>query len=616
MQELLPYYEQELAFLRRQSEAFARQYPRVAGRLTVSGDLGDDPHVERMIQSFALLSARAHKRLDDDFPLFTETLLEVLYPHYLRPFPACAIAQFEPAPGQGSAACLPRGSLLQSRPVQGVICHFRTSAALQLTPLRIEALRFSSAVLAPQGTRLPPQVSGVLSLSLLWEGEPGADAAPPEQLRLYLDGETSTVCALRQALSQHSCALYLQTPSQDGWQALAQQGDAQWQPQLAGFGEEEALLPADARSNAAYRLLTEYLSFPPKFQFLDLPLQRCWRALGGQRRFTLHYLLSGVRADGDAARLLQTVSADNLRLGCVPVVNLFPKHADPVRVDHSSSDYAVLPDGRRPAAYEVHSLCKVQRVRKTEAGEQVQTLRPFYGLDHADGAGSEGAGLYYHLRRDAELAQLSPGHETRISLVDPDFDPAQVEVETLSIDLLATNRDWPSQLAIGHADGDLLLEGGGTVSRVRLLMRPTPSYRFKADRGALWRLISHLSLNHLSLSQGGLEALKDMLRLYDLPRSPVNRRLIDALIEVRHRSATAWMAGQPFASFVRGTEIELLIDEDGYVGSGVDLLAAVLDRFFGLFTHVNSFTRLTLRGHRSQQPICTCPARSGWQALV
>ena len=94
MDQLLPYYEQELGFLRRHSREFSERYPRIAGKLLIGGEVCEDPHIERMIESFALLNSRIAKRLDDDYPEFTEALLDVLYPHYLRPFPSCSIARW------------------------------------------------------------------------------------------------------------------------------------------------------------------------------------------------------------------------------------------------------------------------------------------------------------------------------------------------------------------------------------------------------------------------------------------------------------------------------------------------------------------------------------------
>lgn len=203
-----------------------------------------------------------------------------------------------------------------------------------------------------------------------------------------------------------------------------------------------------------------------------------------------------------------------------------------------------------------------------------------------------------------------------LSIVDVDFDPAQPQTDTLSLTVTATNRDLPTLLPFGAVGGDLFMEGGGLAKEVRLLRKPTPSLRFERGRGALWRLISHLSLNHLSLSGGGIDALKEMLRLYDLPRSAANRRQIDGLMAIDFKPATAWLPGEPYATFVRGTEVRLTVDEDSFVGSGLGLFAAVLDQFFGLYVHANSFTRLTLISARTQEEVLSCPPRNGEMPLV
>ncbi len=180
MNELLPHYERELAFLREPADEFARRHPKIAGRLLLGGDVGDDPHVERLIESFALLTSRIHKRLDDDFPLFTEALLEVLYPHYLRPFPSCSIARFEPAAGAAQPAAtlrIARGTMLASQPVQGVACRFRTAFDVALPPLRLASAAFRGTIGAPEGTRLPRTATTLLSLRLELDLAAG-DAGP------------------------------------------------------------------------------------------------------------------------------------------------------------------------------------------------------------------------------------------------------------------------------------------------------------------------------------------------------------------------------------------------------------------------------------------------------
>lgn len=628
MDDLLPHFERELAYLRGHAKSFAERYPKIAGRLMLRGDVAEDPHVERMIESFALLAARVHKRLDDDFPLFTETLLDVLYPHYLRPFPSCSIAQFElgPAAGQMStAAVLGRGTVLTTRPVRGVICKMRTTQDVQLAPVKLAGASYRGAVMAPPGTRLPSAGTSVLSLQIelqsaqaSWSALNAPGGVP--SLRVYLDGEPSLVSVLREVLCGGVAGVMVQIAADQPWA-----GPFSQQPSLVGFADDEALIDFDERSHPAYRLLTEYFAFPDKFNFVDIPVPvpaSAWSA----RSLTLHIVLKGVRADSDAARLLDTVQASNFALGCTPVVNLFRQPADPIRVTHTSTSYPVLVDSRRAFGYEVYSIDRVYRVKHTPQGESIDEFRPFFSLQHDDvlsGAPAPGQPssatrqcCYWHARRDDDVAAHSPGYETELSIVDVGFNPAKPQTETLSIQVTATNRDLPSLLPVGAPGGDLFLEGGGVTRAIKLLRKPTQVAQFERGQGALWRLISHLSLNHLSLSGGGVDALKEMLRLYDLPRSASNRRQIEGLMGVEFRPATAWLAGQPFPTFVRGTEVRLSLDVEGFVGTGIHLFAAVLDRFFALYVHTNSFTQLTLVSARTQEEVLKCPPRNGATALI
>jgi len=620
MEDLLPHYERELAFLRQQAKGFAERYPKIAGRLQVSNEIAEDPHVERMIESFALLASRIHKRLDDDFPLFTETFLEVLYPHYLRPMPSASIAQFDIEGLQAqmsAAAVVPRGTLLQSRPVRGVNCRFRTCAEVTLLPLKITAAQYRLAVSAPAGTRPPDNATSVLSLQVELQGaQVQFDALELSALRVYLDGEAAQVSALREALATRSVGVMLQAEETGPWTgplADARRG-ARTLPRLAGFEDDEALLDIDARSHPAYRLLTEYFAFPEKFNFIDIPWPR--DALrGSQRRsITLHVLFGQLHADADQARLLEAVTTRQFVLGCVPVVNLFRQRTDPIRVTHQATAYPLPVDARRAFGYEVYSIDKVFRVQQSAQGESIVEFRPFYSLQHAEAA--EGGGRYWHAQRDETLAQQSPGYETQISIVDIDFDPAAPQADTLSVEVTATNRDLPAQLAIGHPAGDLTLEGGSIARAIRLLRKPTPTTRFERGRGALWRLISHLSINHLSLAAGGAEALKEMLRLYELGRGPSARRQVDGITAVDYQPATAWLPGKPFATFVRGVEVRMTVEEEAFVGSGLAVFVEVMDRFFGLSVNANSFTRLVVLSARSGEELFRCPVRSGESPLL
>lgn len=614
MDELLPYYERELGFLRRYSREFAERYPKIAGGLLMAGDVCEDPHIERMIQSFALLSSRVSKRLDDDYPELTEALFEVLYPHYLRPFPSCSIARMDysgAAAQLAAATSIPRGTKLNTRPVKGGACTFRTAYDVTVAPVSLPFARFDPVIEAPESVLLPPAVTSRISMTIaVTSAQVGLAQLNLKQLRVFIDGEPSFCAALRDALFIRTVSAYVETPGTGRWIAL---GKIPIAP--VGFEEDDALIPFAARAHPAYRLLTEYFAFPEKFNFFDIDLEAIAAALPpGCREFTLHLALKGIRSDSNIARLLGVMSAGNVLLGCTPVTNLFTQKGEPIRLTHAAAQYPVVGDARRAFAYEVYSIDSVKMVRQTPQGETVTEFRPFYSLRH--GEVPEKSGHYWIMRRDETLASNSPGYETEISIVDIDFDPAAVETDTLSLDLTCSNRDLPATLAYGLPGGDLFLKGDSVLNSISFLRKPTESYRFERSGGAHWRLVSHLSLNHLSLAQAGLEAFQEMLALYDLPRSATSQRQIGSIVGIEHKAAKAWLAGNPFTCMVRGMEVRITIDEEGFVGSGIHAFAQVLDRFLGLYVHANSFTQLVMVSKKTGEELLRCLPRSGDLNLV
>ncbi len=611
MEDLLPYYERELGFLRKYSREFAENYPKIAGRLLLSGDGSQDPHVERLIECFALLSARVSKKIDDDYPEFTESLLEVLYPHYLRPFPSCSIAQFDVGPGLAkmtSTVRIPRGSMLQSRPVRGVACQFRTAYDVTIVPLKLAAARYQQIADAPSAVALPASSGGQISLSFEAYGDEAAiRQSTSGKLRMFVDGEPSFRALLRDAIGFGVIAAYVEPDNGGRWHPLPLQALSS-----VGFRDDESLIDFPARSHVAYRLLTELFTFPDKFGFFDLDLGLL--PVPASANFRVHLILRGSGGDWAAGRMLESLRAEHIRLGCTPVVNLFAMNGEPIRVSHQVPSYPVVADARRAFAYEVYSIDSVRRIRQTPQGDQIDEFRPFYSLRH--GEDPSGNGQYWLARRDEDVARHSPGYETELSFVDLDFKPALPQTEVVSLQLTCTNRDLPSQLAYGISGGDLTFEGGSQVRTIALLRKPTAAQRFARGRGAQWRLISHLSLNTLSLTQGGLSALKEMLQLYDLTRSTVTARQIEAIVAVGHEPVNAWISGKHFPSVVRGVNIRLTLDETGFVGTGVAAFIGVLDRFLSLYVHANSFTQLVVISHATGEVIVECPARSGESILV
>lgn len=601
MDELLRYFEEELALFGAFAREFRARYPKAAGALHVTGESIEDPGVARLIQSVALMSARIHKRLDDDYPKFTEALLESLYPHLLRPLPSYSIAQVD----GGTAAevmTLARGTVLRSAPVEQASCQFRTAYDVVLSPLAVSAAAFSPVPPAIRPGRLPRGATACVSITVQ-SSVAGFDlgASGIKTLRLFVDGEPSLRAALLDVLFLRPCAAYVQAADGD-WRALAQPP-----LQLAGFAQQDALLPFPARAHPAFRLLTEFFAYPEKFHFIDLALEPLLPLLPPRcQAFTVHLLLSGVAPDGDAARLLSSLSARNLLPRCTPVVNLFDKPGVPVQLSHTSADYALVADVAHAWAYDIYSVDEVRLLREAAGGGQVVEFSPLYSV-REDRAGSADRN-YWLIRRDETIAATSPGHEVRISLLDPAFTPSSAAGATLSTELTCTNRDLPARLRYGLPEGDLHADGASHP--IRMLRKPTPSYRFDAGKGAHWRLVSHLALNYARLTEAGLAEFQKMLALYDVARSPGSQRTIGGLVGLEHGLERAWVKTLPASTLMPGIGIRITLDEEAFAGTSIAIFANVLDRYFAMNAQLNCYTRLTLVSAQTGQEIIRCQPRT------
>lgn len=608
MDDLLPYYERELGIFRQYTREFSERYPKTAGKLFIAGESSEDPHVERMIQSFALLTARVAKRLDSDYPKFTESLLESLYPHYLRPLPSHSIVQIGSCGGQNSETIskVARGSLLLSTPVQGVICQFQTTYDVILAPLVVSKAEFMPFMDdSSQAPRLPRGVTSGINI-MLESADEGFDLRQGglKKLRVFIDGEPSLRAALIDTLFIRAVAAFVQVNSTGPWLPLPRVPLS-----LAGFAEDDAMIPFTARSHPAFRFLTEYFSYPEKFNFIDIDLTEMASLLPAKcRHFTLQLALSGLLSDSNEARLLGALSSKNFLLGCTPVVNLFEKRGVPIQLTHTGPDYSLLADATNAPAYEIHSVNSVRLIRESAGGNAVTEFTPLYGARHGDPVANKGN--YWLTRRDAAIASISPGHEVRIALVDADFNPSNNGTATLSTELTCTNRDLPCSLRYGHAAGDLTTDAVPTSLPIRLLRKPTPPYRFDSIEGVHWRLISHLALNHSSLTTAGLADFQKMLTLYDLPRSAISQRQINGIVGLESGTVRAWMRTIPVSSLMPGIGIRMTVDEQAFVGSGLYVFAQVMDRYFALNSQLNCFTQLEVVSAQTGEEILKCQPRS------
>ena len=627
--ELLGYYERELIFLRRMGAEFAAKYPKIAARLHLDEEKVEDPHVERMIEAFAFLAGRIGLKLDDELPEITESFINLLYPHYLAPIPSMAIVQFSFGSADDKLTAvqrMERGARLNSRPVDGTPCRFRTAFDVDLAPLVLESAALESpapkdarGMYADAHIRLSMKCFGDARLS---EMTLGAEKERPQSLRFYLNGDPQLVFPLYEIIFNHATSVeFRPKESPLGQKTLMTLTNLQLRLpdpvfipaddaiKQVGFAEEEAVLPFTKRSFAGYRLLSEYFAFPYKFLFFDVfGLDRAIEAnFGGNFDIIIHLK--------EVAPPIAPVVAETFMMGCTPIVNLFQRLADPVYLSQQKYEYQVIPDVHRQSTTEIYSIDDV--ISNDPRTNTTREFSPFYSLRHAFGEQMEKA-FWYGVRRDSQRPG-DEGSEMYMSLVDMNFNPRVPAVDVLNIRTTCTNRDLPARLPFGGREGDFEIEGTALLSRVRCLTKPTETIRPPQRRAAQWRLISHLNLNYLSLVNGediSPEALQEILHLYNFNDSSVTRKQILGITGIESRKVVRKIGGRVGAGFVRGMETTLTFDEEQFVGSGMFLFACVLERFMGLYATVNSFNQMVLKTEQREGVVKEFPPRAGEQDLL
>jgi type VI secretion system protein ImpG len=613
MKKLYGYYNRELGTLNQFNTEFAKVYPTHADAVGMVDGMCVDPHVVRLVQGCALLNARTQLRLDDSYPELTEALLSINYPHYLSAFPSVSIARVDVGGAQGaklsSTMTIPRGAMLHSIEQDGVVCKFATAYPLIIAPVALSKVGFIPLFKGPTGTRLPPGVGSGYQLTIACtDATQRLASLGIKTLRVFIDGEAVLVAALRDALLLRSALAWAVGAADQPWRRLERIPIAS-----VGFADEDALLPSAASAHPAYRLITEYFCCPDKFNFIDIDLEALTRGLPpDSRSVTLQVAIEGVAPNSEAARTLGALSERNLLLGCTPIVNLFKKAACPIEQDHTKTEYPLLADAKRAAAFDIYRVDSVRLVRDGAHGNSVVEFHPYYSMRHGLAGGRKGR--YWIMRRDPIAAVTEPGYEVRMALVDIDLDPLTTETNTVSIELTCSNRDLPCRLKYGAPDGDLTAEQGSAGLPIRMLRKPSRPMRFSKDTH--WRLISHLALNHQSLVQENLEAFTEMLALYNLAQSPVTERQIGGIVAIKHSQATAWLQGGRRGARVHGIEVRLTIDEDAFAGVSLHAFAEVLDHFLGLYVHLNSFVQLVILSASTGMELIRCAPRSGDLQLV
>ncbi|CAG4885662.1 type VI secretion system baseplate subunit TssF [Paraburkholderia gardini] len=580
--DILHYYKRELSYLRTQGAEFAQRYPKVASRLALHGTESLDPHTERLIEATAFLAARVHRDLDQTFPQVASLLLDNVCPSLVQPVPAMTVVQFDLDPAQGKVTAgfrVPRHTGLQVRTESGEACRFRTAWDTTLWPVSITRARFTDDTM----------------LALTLECEEGVDFSELEltTLRIHLHGDWMVTMPLYELLVVGVTGVSVRPPDAAERTLPA----TAWRE--VGCGEEDNVLPRPANAQPAYGLMQEYFAFPRKFHFFDLTLPR--GSLGRTR--TCELVLHLKRAQ----RGLGMLKAGHFALGCTPAINLFSQTTEPVVLDRRHYEHRLVADQRREPMTEIHSIDSV--TLSDPSADRSVTVPPFSA---AGDVASEDVGMFWSARRERSMRANLSGTDMYLSLADTGGVSSRFAQPVVYAQVLCTNRRLAEQVPVGAR---VSVEHVSNTAHVRCLYEPTVQRTPPLDGESLWQLVSLLTLNHGALVSGatGRAQLQQMLRLF-ASGSAREHDQIRGLKSVQARSVTAYVGGDAWRGYCRGTEVAVEFDADAFVGGSPLLMGAVLARFFALYTTVNSFVRLVVR--RGDETWKQWEPMTGYQSLL
>ncbi|MEM9343580.1 MAG: type VI secretion system baseplate subunit TssF [Pseudomonadota bacterium] len=599
---LLRHYENELTYMREMGAEFAAAYPKIAARLGMEGIEVLDPYVERLLEGTAFLSARVQLELELQFPEFTNHLLEIVYPHYLSPTPSMMIAAFEPDvanAGMKDGYVMKRQTRLRSRLTDGqqTPCEYRTAADLTMWPVQITEAEYidSRGALVAAGLEAG-EARAAIRLRLKRSDPKPIAELKLDTLTLFLDPRSGANWQLFELLSAETTGIAARsTDRRDDWMITLPRGRIT----PKGFGADEALLPTPRQSFDGYRLLQEYFAMPERFHFVDVEGLKDATAKATAQDVDIYILLRDGQRD-----VAPNVTPEAFTLNAVPAINLFERRCDRIHVSPSRVEHHIVPSRTAPLDFEVYALKSLTGI--SGEGQDDVAFRPFYSSDDFTPAGESHTAFFTQRRRMRERSERERlrgartsylGSDLFVTVVDQDQAPYGHDLDQLAAVALCTNRDLPLLLSVGGSNL-FTLPDGGPVLKVHTPVSPTRPRPSVAQGDAAWRLISHLSLNYLSITDegetAGAAALREMIGVYAPKGDKVIEKQLEGLVSVASRPIVRRMSDAVLSTAVRGLEIKVEFDESFFEGTSVYLLGSVLERFFRKYTTINSFTETVL----------------------
>lgn len=571
------YYKNALTQLREEAVLFARANPALAPHLAGPSP---DPDVERLLEGVAFLTGNIHQKLDEDFPEFAQGIMQLAFPHYLRPLPSATIIQFTPKSILKGALTIPAGTYIDSVEIEGSKCRFRTCYEVEAIPLTITNASLTDLGSSRKRIELEFNLSGVNISD--WKSD---------KLRFHIHGDFAGATNIFMALQYYLDRIFIETKS-----GQHEVDSEQLKP--AGMSTDEGLIPYPGNAFPSYRLIQEYYLLKEKFLFLDLHGIDDWKNKLNDGQFKLVFECK------DIPFLLPRINSDWFVLHSTPAINLFEHEAEPVSITHRQSEIqlrASRSKGENTQIYEIKSIIGHNRKQAKKT--------PYKPLGMFD-PNEQSAPVYQTTFRPSESGKINDPYLT-ISY-PPDYEIP--EQETILAQLTCSNGSIPS----GLRPGDICKATSSTSELVEFknIIPATDCYQVPTGKNILWRLLSHLSLNLLSLADA--ENLKALLNLYIFGSGKnrndemADRRRIDSISDLTVTTEDRFVSG----FIMRGQAIHITAKLDHFACHGdFYLFGTLLNQLLASFSSINCYTRLIFKDDASGEEF-TWPAMLGGRPLI
>lgn len=548
------YFQNELSNLRGLAKEFSKEHPAVAPLLSANSS---DPDAQRLLEGVAFLTGLLNQKLDDEFPEVIHGLMNILFPHYLRPIPALSIIEFHPKPSLREMLKISKGITINSKPIDDVECHFTTTFDFNLYPIKLKQSLYTYST----------DDKTVLSLDII-SNSSDISSLNISELNFYLGDSYNVSSNLFMLLQNYLETIYIEL---NDAKLIKLDIDAL---ECDGFNSKNSLFSYPSNSFTGYRILQEYFVFPQKFFFFKLNGLEVLKKHSNLNSFKIRFEFK------KSLLKLDSIDKDSIKLFCTPVNNLFECEAEPVTLTHKKELIHIRPPVRYSDSYQVYDIKNITAY--TQGEKNSKQYYPFESFQNID----KNKNIYQVYRK---ISIVNAKEEIYIGLHYTDNLPTKKEV--LSIAISCTNGSTPERVQLGEISQSS--DDSPELATFKNIIPCTMQIDAPVNENSLWQFISHLSINLLTL--GDIKTFKEMLQLYIFPNNrdkakvAKNQKRIDAIetfeIEPIDRVSRGYL--------LKGHKVRMRVRQDYFASLGdMYLFCSVILRFLSSYATINSFIEL------------------------